>query len=229
LIEREPSAAIGRSPLFKRKEKIMKTRHLLRVSLILALLSGCATIQGSTDVSSGRQALFEGNYQAALSSFQTAAQTDPNYIYGSELREGVWSFLGRAQYLTGNYAQARQTLDRSLSLHRGDNVARLYLGLTLVRLGDRPAGLKDIQSGMSGISQFLNYITTQFSQEFGQFWDPSGGIRSSIKTDLAMISSGNIDWPRLLSDGEALGIRIEREEDLARQQEQQQREQMFQK
>jgi len=180
-------------------------------------------VQTGGDVAQGRQALFEGNNQAALSYFQSAAQTDPSYIYGTELREGVLSYLGRAQYLNGNYAQARQTLEKALSQHKGDNVARLYLGLTQVRLGDREAGLKNIQAGMNGINNFLNYITTAFAMEFGQFWDPSGGIRSSIKSDLAMISGGKIDWQKLIADGESLGIRIEREGDLARQQEEQQR------
>ena len=49
-----------------------------------------------------------------------------------------------------------------------------------------------------------------------------------IKKDLAMISSGNIDWPQLIADGERLGIRIEEEEDKARQQQQQQLDREFQ-
>ena len=70
----------------------------------------------------------------------------------------VLSFLVRAQYLTGNYAQARQTLEKDLSHHRSDNVARLYLGLTLVRLGDHQAGLANIQHGMSEIHNWLDYL-----------------------------------------------------------------------
>jgi hypothetical protein len=97
-------------------------------------------------------------------------------------------------------------LERALAQHKSDNVARLYLGLTQARLGDRQAGLKNIQAGMKGIDNFLNYITTAFAMEFGQFWNPSGAIRSSIKTDLTMISSGNIDWPKLIADGESLGL-----------------------
>lgn len=196
----------------------MKPVLWLTLFSLMGFLSACATVQTGGDVDQGRQALFAGNNQAALSYFQAAAQTDPNYVYGTELREGVLSYLGRAQYLTGNYPQARQTLERALAQHKSDNVARLYLGLTQVRLGDRQAGLKNIQAGMNGINNFLNYITTAFAMEFGQFWDPSGAIRASIKSDLAMISRGNIDWTKLVADGEALGIRIEREGDLARQQ-----------
>ena len=103
-------------------------------------------------------------------------QTDPNYMYGTELREGVASFLGRTQYLTGDYAQARQTLEKALSRHRSDNLARLYLGLTLYRLGDQKTALTNIQGGMNGISNFLNYITETFRFSFGKYWDASGGI-----------------------------------------------------
>jgi tetratricopeptide (TPR) repeat protein len=195
------------------KEIIMKVIYFLSVFLFSVLLSACAAIRGGGDVDQGRQALLAGNYQSALGYFQEAEQADPNYMYGTELREGVSSFLGRAQYLTGNYAQARQTLQKALSQHRSNNLARLYLGLTLYRLGDQKAALTNIQRGMNGINNWLNYLNTNFAQEFGQGWDPGGTIRAGIKTDLAMISSGNIDWPKLIADGERLGIAVEREED----------------
>jgi tetratricopeptide (TPR) repeat protein len=201
---------------------------LLLFSLV-AFCAGCATLQVSTDVSAGRQALFAGNYPSALGYFQAAEETNPNYIYGTELREGVYSYLGRAQYLTGRLPQARQSLDEALSRHHGDFVARLYLGLTLARLGDRQAGLKDIENGMKAIYNFLNYLEQTFSYSFGQYWDPGGQIRASIKGYLSIISSGNIDWPQLIADGESLGIRIEEEEDKARMQQQQQQQMQFQR
>jgi len=190
----------------------MKVIHFLSLLLFSVLLSACAAIRGGGEVDQGRQALLAGNNQAALSYFQQAEQADPSYMYGTELREGVSSFLGRAQYLTGDYAQARQTLQKALSQHRGDNVARLYLGLTLYRLGDQKAALTNIQRGMTGINNWLDYLNTNFALEFGQGWDPGGTIRAGIKSDLAMISSGKIDWPKLIADGERLGIAIEQEE-----------------
>ena len=81
---------------------------------------------------------------------------------GATLRLGIFTLLGQAQYLNGDYAQARQSLQKALSMHPGDHVAILYLGLTQARLGDRQAGLKNIQAGMSGIANFLNYITRLF-------------------------------------------------------------------
>jgi tetratricopeptide (TPR) repeat protein len=190
----------------------MKVIHFLSLLLFSVLLSACAAIRGGGEVDQGRQALLAGNNQAALGYFQQAEQADPSYMYGTELREGVSSFLGRAQYLTGDYAQARQTLQKALSQHRGDNVARLYLGLTLYRLGDQKAALTNIQRGMTGINNWLDYLNTNFALEFGQGWDPGGTIRAGIKSDLAMISSGKIDWPKLIADGERLGIAIEQEE-----------------
>jgi tetratricopeptide (TPR) repeat protein len=197
----------------EKKEIPVKMIHFLSLLLLSVLLSACAAVRGGGDVDQGRQALLAGNYQNALGYFQQAEQVDPNFTYGAELREGVSSFLGRAQYLTGNYAQARQTLEKDLRQHRSDNLARLYLGLTLYRLGDQKAALTNIQRGMEGINNWLNYLNTNFAQEFGQGWDAGGTIRAGIKSDLAMISSGKIDWPKLIADGERLGIAIEQEED----------------
>ncbi len=195
-----------------KKEMPMKTIHFLSLLLLSVLLSACAAVRAGGDVEQGRQALLAGNNQAALGNFQNAEQADPNYVYGTELREGVSSFLGRAQYLTGNYAQARQTLEKDLRQHPSDNLARMYYGLTLYRLGDQKAALTNIQRGMQGIYNWLEYLNTNFAQEFGQGFDAGGTIRAGIKADLAMISSGKIDWPKLVADAERLGITVEQEE-----------------
>ena len=190
----------------------MKVIQFLALLALSGLLCACAAVKGGTDVDDGRNALLAGNYKAAVGYFQEAEQADPSYMYGTELREGVASFLGRSQYLTGDYAQARQTLEKALSQHRSDNVARLYLGLTLYRLGDQKAALTNIQRGMNGINNWLDYLNANFPLEFGQGWDPGGTIRGGIKTDLAMMSGGKIDWPKLIADGERLGIAVVQEE-----------------
>src|SRR4029077_10860132 len=195
-----------------KKEITMKVIYFLAGLSLSVLLSACAAIRGGGDVDQGRQALLEGNYQQALGLFQGAEKVDPTYIYGTELRAGVLSYLGRTQYLTGNYRQPRQTLEKAVSQHRSDNVARLYLGLTLYRLGDQKAALTNIQRGMEGINNWLDYLNQNFRLEFGQDWDAGGTIRAGIKSDLAMISSGKIDWHKLVADGERLGIAIEQEE-----------------
>jgi tetratricopeptide (TPR) repeat protein len=199
----------------------MKAIYLVALSLS-ALLSGCAggAFQTAGQYEAGKQALYAGNYPTALGYFQEAAQNNPNAVYGATLRLGILTYVGQTQYLTGRYAEARPTLRKELSQHPSDHVAMLYLGLTEARLGNRQAALGSIENGMKGIAAFLNYITTTFAYTFGRFWDPSGNIRASIKTDLAMISGANTDWPALIAAGEKLGIRIEEEEEKARQQQQ---------
>jgi len=185
--------------------------------LVIVSLSACASIQSAGDIAQGRQALFEGNNQAALGYFQAAAQVDPNYLYGTDLQEGTLSFLGRAQYLNGDYTRARSTLEKALAQHKDDNVARLYLGLTLARQGETQKALPDIDGGMKGIYDLLNYITDTFRFGYGEYWDPGRDIRSAIEKNRAVMASGKIDWPTLIADGESIALKTEREPDEARQ------------
>ena len=91
------------------KPEMMRQRiYSLVFGFLLAFLSGCGSgFQAGGDVAQGREALFRGDYQSAQTYFQSAAQTDPNYIFGTELREGTLSFLGRAQYLNGQLVPAQ--------------------------------------------------------------------------------------------------------------------------
>ena len=192
---------------------------------LLVFLTGCARLLTGGEVQSGRQALLKGDNETALGYFYSAAQRDPNYVYatGSSPKQVVWSYVGRTEYLTGRLPQARQALERALAANRGEDIARLYLGLTLAREGDRQRGVKEIESGMRGINNFLDYINQAQRYSIGQYWDPGRDIRAAIQTNLAMISGKDLDWQRLIADTEWLGIRMEQESDLARRQEAQAR------
>lgn len=73
-------------------------------------LCGC----GGTEMSAGRQALLTNKYDLAVVYFQHAAETDPNYImHFGAFDQGVWSYLGRAQYLTGNRQGSRESLEKA--------------------------------------------------------------------------------------------------------------------
>jgi tetratricopeptide (TPR) repeat protein len=96
----------------------MKTKCFWAIFLFNMLLSACANYQVGGYVQSGVQALLAGNNETALSYFQAAAQQDPYYIYSAQLNQSVLSYLGRAQYLTGNYAQARQSLQKALARNK---------------------------------------------------------------------------------------------------------------
>jgi tetratricopeptide (TPR) repeat protein len=203
----------------------MKTKCSLALFSLFFFLAGCTSLQTGGEVQYGRQALLKGSNETALGYFYSAAQRDPNYVYatGSSPKQGVWSYVGRSEYLTGRLPQARQTLERALSSNRQEDIARLYLGLTLAREGDRQRGVKEIESGMRGINNFLDYINQAQRYSIGQYWDPGRAIRSAIQSDLAMISGKDLDWQTLIADAEWLGIRMEAESDLARRQEAQAR------
>ena len=96
-------------------------------------------------------------------------------------------------------------MERALASNQPEDIARLYLGLTLAREGDRQRGLKEIEGGMRGINSFLDYISQTQRFSIGQFWDPDRDIRSAIQSDLAMISGKDLDWQKLIADTEWLG------------------------
>jgi tetratricopeptide (TPR) repeat protein len=197
----------------------MKTKYSLVLLFTIVSLSGCARMQVAKDVQFGRQAFFVGNNETAQSYFQNAAKINPNYEYYSMgSRQGVWSYVGRSEYATGRYPQARQSLERALAANKNEDIARLYLGLTLAREGDRQHGAKEIEAGMQGIYDWLQYVTQAHVFSYGRFWDPGNEIRSQIRTDLAMISARDVDLPQLIAEGEWLGKRMEQESDRARKQ-----------
>ena len=197
----------------------MKALRLFTWLSFVFVIAACASLQLGGDFVTGRQALLRGNDETALAHFQNVAQKDPNYVYGTAMKQGIWSYVGRSDYALGRLPQAREALERALSTNRQEDVARLYLGLTLARQGDRQRGLKEIEGGLKGIHDWLEYITQAHRFSFGQFWDPGRDIRSTIEGDLAMISGRDADWQKLIANGEWIGKKIEEESDRARLQE----------
>jgi tetratricopeptide (TPR) repeat protein len=190
----------------------MKRRSSLAWLFILPFLYSCA----GGEMATGRQALIRNQPDVALPYFQHVAETDPNYVMHFVIfNQGVWTYLGRAQYLTGKLPEARQSLERAVSQDNDDYLARLYLGLTLARSGDGSVGLKDIESGMKGIYDRIEFVVNH-KIGTGDFWDPRKEIRSEIQSNLAMIAGKEIDWPKLISSGEWVGQKMEEEIDQAR-------------
>jgi tetratricopeptide (TPR) repeat protein len=178
-------------------------------------------MQAGSAFQAGRRALIGGDDEAALGFFQTVADSNPNFVFttGSSPRQSIWSFVGRTEYLTDRFPQAQQSLERAISGDREENIARLYLGLTLIQEDDRQRGLKEIESGMRGIDSFLNNINRTQGFNIGQFWDPNRDIRSAIQYNLEMISKEGFNWQQLIANTERLALQMERETDLARRQE----------
>jgi tetratricopeptide (TPR) repeat protein len=109
--------------------------NLLLRRLALLFVCSCAAYDVAGVVQTGRTALMNGDPRSALTQFQRAAEKDPTYVANfTPLQEGVWTYVGRAHYGQGTLIEARAALERSLALNKKDFVARLYLGLTLIRL-----------------------------------------------------------------------------------------------
>jgi tetratricopeptide (TPR) repeat protein len=199
----------------------MEQANRLSALILICLLSGCASFYVAGQVQSGRRALLVNDPERALPYFLEAAKSNPDYIYVSEhFREGVWTYVGRTQYATKKYQDARQSLERALAVDKDDNLARLYLGLTLVRSGDPARGLKEIESAMQGIHDWLEYI--ERSRPFEAFWDPLREIRKAIEKDLDNTSGKDVDPEQLIADAEWLGNKMEDEMERVRQDEQRQ-------
>src|SRR5262249_27649217 len=117
-----------------------------------------------------------------------------------------------AYYEVGNYPEARRALENALSKDKDDPLATLYLGLTLLRSGNEPAGRHDVEAGLRGIDNLLNRLASRPSS--GIYWDPTRQIRSDIQKALSV--QGTLETAELISVGERLGRQLDEEIDNAR-------------
>jgi len=204
----------------------MRPKQWLGSALLIFLLTACAAYQIAGQVQSGRQALLINKPEEALAYFQQAAQSNPNYIFESGLyKEGIWTYVGRSQYNLGRLAEARQSLEKALSIYPDDYLARIYLGLTLLRTGEDSRGLKELENGMKGLYDWLEYMNRTLP--FSSFWDPLREIRSELEKDLKMVSNKDVDRQQLIASAEWLGQKMEEEIDRVRRDEQRFRNQEF--
>ena len=204
----------------------MGPKQWLGAAVLIFLLTGCAAYQIAGQVQSGRQALLINKPEEALAYFQQAAQSNPNYIFESGLyKEGIWTYVGRSQYNLGRLAEARQSLEKALSIYPDDYLARIYLGLTLLRTGEDSRGLKELENGMKGLYDWLEYMNRTLP--FSSFWDPLREIRSELEKDLKIVSNKDVDRQQLIASAEWLGQKMEEEIDRVRRDEQRFRNQEF--
>ncbi len=183
---------------------------------LLLLFSGCASVsyQDSGKVQKGRMALLYGDPNAALKNFQSVAASNPNYLLDfAILPEGVWTYVGRSYYSLGNLPEAQKALEKAVSLHKQDNMAKLYLGLVLARDGDKPRGIREIEAGLKGLEIWLDYIDRTSTE--GEYWDPGNYLRKEIQRTLAMMEGGDTNLTAIVASGEYLGRSFEEEIDAA--------------
>lgn len=112
----------------------------LRHSAWVLLLAACASFSPQTDFLTGRQALLRGEPDNALSYFERVIQSSPSFVAETvSPRKSIWTYVGRAHYNSGRYDAARSAFEKALAQRGDDHMARLYLGLTLLRPAPAPA------------------------------------------------------------------------------------------
>jgi len=200
------------------KSRTAKVKYLIFSFLIFnfaLFLSGCASFDAGGNVQRGRYALLRGDSKLALQHFQRASEIDPDYTYRiGPMKEGVWTYVGRAHYSSGDYKAAQKALELARTRHPDDSFAPLYLGLTLSKDGDRQRGAKELQAGLTGLNDWLEYIDQYTSDR--AYWDPGAIIRSGIKKEIAHINGKEVNWTELIAGAERVGVDLETEADEAR-------------
>lgn len=189
--------------------------------MVMAIFFGCdSAFQVGTAVQSGRQALLRKDPAQALPHFEHAARKDPYYIYRSaHFSEGIWTYVGRCQYATGNFSLAQQSLELALTKDQDDLLARLYLGLTLLRSGDQSLGQTELQQALKSLHDWIENILASCAAE--TYWDPNRQIRTEIQNTLALMTGTGGARTQILSSAEWLGAEVEEEIERVRREESQ--------
>jgi tetratricopeptide (TPR) repeat protein len=200
------------------KSSTVDVKRFLFSFLILPFafyLSACTAFDAGSNVQRGRYALLRGDSKVALQHFQRASEIDPQYFYRiGPMKEGVWTYVGRAHYSGGDYKAAQKALEFARTRHPDDSFAPLYLGLTLSKDGDRQRGAKELQTGLTGLNDWLEYIDQYTSDR--AYWDPGAIIRSGIKKEIANINGKEVNWTEVIAGAERVGVDLETEADEAR-------------
>ena len=197
---------------------MQQSSGMLLFVFFLSFTAGCANFHVAGQVAQGRQALLQQDPKSALAHFRSAAEMDPDfYLNWSLLQQGVWTYVGRAYYATGDLGAARAALEKATSRYSWDNMAKLYLGLVLLRENDRAKGLNEVDAGLLGFYNWIDYVNA-YQRPDGSFWDPGGYIKQRIDKTRALIEGQDVNVAEVIAAGEYIGWRMEKEMDFARRQ-----------
>ena len=191
---------------------------MLLFAFFLSLAAGCTNFHVAGQVAQGRSALLQQDPKSALAHFRSAAEMDPDfYLNWSLLQQGVWTYVGRAYYATGDLGAARAALEKANARYSWDTMAKLYLGLVLLRENDRARGLKEVDAALLEFYNWINYVNA-YQRPDGSFWDPGGFIKQRIENTRGLIQAKDVNVAEVIAAGEYIGWRMEKEMDFAKRQ-----------
>jgi len=176
----------------------------------LVVAAGCANVNVSKEVFSGRNALRLAKANEAVAHFEAASRLDPNYVSGFVPMDiGIWTYLGRAYYEAGNKEKALESLKRAKASGANDYFARIYLGLVMSQSGAQRDGGVELEAGLKGLAVWLETLPGRLAE--GRFWDPSGKLADTIATTRKMLLSERLNWQAITDNVEWLGKEFEKE------------------
>jgi tetratricopeptide (TPR) repeat protein len=76
---------------------------------------------------------------------------------------------------------------------------------------------KELAVALAGLRDDLDTFLANSLQ--GRFWDPGGELRKEIRNGIALLSARDLDWKKIIANGEWLGENLEEEIDKAREDE----------
>lgn len=181
---------------------------LLVCGFIVVGLSGCWRPRGigvggkyNDAVLELGKALNGANVRQAIGDLEYVVRRNPKYL--DSLTQ-----LGRAYYYAGRYGSAYEVLKRALALNREDEIGWIVLGLTQMRRGEDEAGLASFKGGLTLLARATRDGYKDFTEEF---WDSRGVVRRALRRSIALVRRGVDDKGKILSAGEILLHRIDRE------------------
>jgi len=161
---------------------------------VLFFLSSCATLQVSKDVQSGRTALKLGQPKEAITHFEAAGRSDPDYITNFTLLDlGIWSYVGMAYYQAGEKERALESFKQAKQRHGEDHFARVFLGLVMSQNGQRREGKAEIVDGLNGLGHWLEMIRRSNTGR-GVYWDPGDYLANEIAQTLKLLRAEEVNW-----------------------------------
>ena len=164
---------------------------------VLFVLSSCATLQVAQDVQSGRTSLKLGQPNEAITHFEAAAQSNPDYKTDFTLLNiGISSYVGMAYYQAGEKKKALASFKKAKQRHSDDHFARVFLGLTMSQTGQTRQGQEELVAGLNGLRGWLDE-TRRSNTSKAELWDPGDYLANEIAQTIKLLQGEEVNWRKI--------------------------------